>query len=76
MWKCPDGKTHIQIGHTLINRQKHSSILDVQSFRAADFDTDRYLVIAKVRDRLAVTKERSHRFHMEKFNFKKLKSIK
>jgi hypothetical protein len=30
-------------------------------------------VVAKVRERLAVNKQRSHRFHMERFNLKKLK---
>jgi exonuclease III len=28
-WICPDGKTHNQIDHTLIERRCHSSILDV-----------------------------------------------
>jgi hypothetical protein len=32
-------------------------------------------VVAKVRERLAVNKQRSYRFHMEKFNFKKLNEI-
>jgi hypothetical protein len=31
-------------------------------------DTDQYLVVAKVRERLAVNKQRSRRFHMEKLN--------
>jgi hypothetical protein len=35
--------------------------------------TDHYLVVAKVRERLAVNKETSQRFHMERFNLKKLK---
>jgi hypothetical protein len=35
------------------DRRQHSSILDVRSFRAADCDTDHYLVVAKVRERLA-----------------------
>jgi hypothetical protein len=34
--------------------------------------TDHYLLVAKVRDRLAVNKQRLHRFHMERFNLKKL----
>jgi hypothetical protein len=29
-------------------------------------------MVAKVRERLAVNKQRPHRFHMEKFNLKKL----
>ena len=46
-WNSPDGKTHNQIDHVLIDRRWHSSVLDVRSFRRADFDTDHYLVIAK-----------------------------
>jgi len=40
--------------HILIDSRWHSSILDVLSFRWADCDTDHYLVVAKVRERLAV----------------------
>jgi hypothetical protein len=32
-------------------------------------------VVAKVRERLAVNKQRSHRFHMERFNLKKLNGL-
>jgi hypothetical protein len=59
----------------LIDRRWHSNVLDVQSFRAADCDTDHYLVVAKVRERLAVTKQMTHRFHMERFNLKKLNEV-
>jgi hypothetical protein len=43
--------------------------------RAADCDTDHYLVVAKVRERLAMNKQRSHRFHLERFNLKKLNEV-
>jgi hypothetical protein len=56
-WTCPDGKTHKQIDYILIDRRWHSSILDIQSFRGADCDTDHYLVVEKVRERLAVSKQ-------------------
>jgi hypothetical protein len=43
-----------QIDHILIERQRHSNVLDAQSFRTADCDVDHYLLVAKVRERLAV----------------------
>jgi hypothetical protein len=51
---------HNQIDHISIDRRRHSNILDVRSFRAEDCDTDYYLVVAKVRERLAVSK-RTHK---------------
>jgi hypothetical protein len=42
----------------LIERRRHLSILDVRSFRAADFDTDHYLVVAKIGERLAESEQR------------------
>jgi hypothetical protein len=51
-----DGKTHNQIDHILIDRRWHSSVLDVRPFRVADCGTDHYLVVIKVRERLAVRK--------------------
>jgi hypothetical protein len=61
--------THNQIGHVLIDMRWYSRVLDVHSFRVTDCDTDHYLVVAKVRERLAV------RFHIERFNLKKLNEI-
>jgi hypothetical protein len=55
-WTSSDGKTHNQIDHILIDRRRHSSVLDVRSFRGPDCDTAHYLVVAKVRERLAVSK--------------------
>jgi hypothetical protein len=70
-----NGKTHNQIDHILVERQRHLNILDVRSYRTADCDTDHYLVVAKVRERLAVNKQSSHRFHTERFNLKKLNEV-
>jgi hypothetical protein len=74
-WASADGKTHNQIDHILIERRGHSSILDVRSFRAADCDTDHYLVVVKVREKLAVSKQTMSRAHMGRFNLKKLNEI-
>jgi endonuclease/exonuclease/phosphatase family metal-dependent hydrolase len=63
-WTSIDGKTHNQIDHILVDRRRHSNVLDVPSFRAADCDGDHYLVVANVRERLAVNKQRSHRFQL------------
>jgi hypothetical protein len=43
--------TRFQTDHILIERRRHSSVLDVRSFRAADCDTDNCLVVAKDRER-------------------------
>jgi hypothetical protein len=56
----------------MIDRRWQLSVLDVQSFRGADCDTDHYLVIAKVRERLAVGKQATQRFDRQRFNLMKL----
>jgi hypothetical protein len=40
------------------------------------FDSDHYLVVAKIRDRLIVNKQRSHRFDTERLNLMKLNKVK
>jgi hypothetical protein len=55
-WTSPDGKTHNQIDHILIDRRWH-------------------LVVAKVGERLAVSKQTTHRIHTERFNLKKLNEV-
>ena len=71
-WTSRDGKTHNQIGQILIDRKWHSSVLDVRSFRGADCDTDHYLVIAKVMERLALGKQATQRFDRQRINLRKL----
>jgi hypothetical protein len=75
-WISPDGKTHNQIDHILIDRTWYSSILDVQSFRGAACDTNHYLVVAKVRKRMEVSKQAAHKFNGERFNLRKLNELK
>ena len=48
-----------------MDRRWHSSVLDVRSFRGSDCDTDHYLVVAKVRERLAVSKQAAQMFDGE-----------
>jgi hypothetical protein len=59
-WTSPDGKTHNHIW----------SILNVGSFREADCDTDHYMVVAKLRERLAVSKEAACKFDVEIFHLR------
>jgi endonuclease/exonuclease/phosphatase family metal-dependent hydrolase len=71
-WTSPEGNTHNQIDHILIDRRRHSSILDVRYFRGADCDTDHYLVVAEVRERLAVIKRAAQKIDTERFNVKEI----
>jgi hypothetical protein len=56
----------------LTDRKWHSSILNVQSFRGAACDNDHYIVVAKIRERLGVSKRAAQKMDMERFNLKKL----
>jgi hypothetical protein len=56
----------------MVDRRRQSSILDVRSFRGADFDTDHYLVAAELRERLSVIKRVAQRFDMQRFDLRKL----
>jgi hypothetical protein len=41
-WTSPDGKTHNQIDHIVVERRRHSNVLDILSFRAADCDSEHW----------------------------------
>jgi putative IMPACT (imprinted ancient) family translation regulator len=51
------------------------SILDVLSSTVANCDTDHYLLVAKVGERLAISKQAAQKFDLERFNFRKLKEL-
>jgi len=59
----------------LIDRRWHSVILAVRSFGGADCDTDHCLAVAKVRERLAVSKLAAQNFDGERFHLRKLNDL-
>ena len=71
-WSSAGGKTHNQTYHILTDRRWHPSTLDVRSVREADCHTDHYLVVAKVREKLEVSKIVAQNFDGERFNLRKL----
>jgi len=48
-WRSPDGQTHNQIDHLLIDAQRVSNVMDVRTFRGANINSDHYLLIIKIR---------------------------
>jgi hypothetical protein len=71
-WKSPDGKMHYHIDHVLIDRRRHSSILDVRCFRGADCVTDRYTIVVNITEGLAVSKRLEEKMYVDRFNLKNL----
>ena len=51
------------------------SIVDVRSFRGVGCGTDHCLVVAKVRERLAASKQATQKFEVERFNLTKLNDL-
>jgi hypothetical protein len=54
-----------KIDHILRERRRHLRIQDVQFFRGAGYDTDHYLMVAKVREGLKVSIQEAQKFHVE-----------
>jgi hypothetical protein len=59
----------------LIDKRRYSNILDVRSFRGADCDTDHYLAVAKLSERISVSKRARQKFDLERVDLKKLGDV-
>ncbi|KAJ4435014.1 hypothetical protein ANN_23587 [Periplaneta americana] len=55
------------------HERRHSSIVDIRTFRGADCNSDHYLVIGELRERLSVAKRVEQQVYITKFNILKLK---
>jgi hypothetical protein len=75
IWTSPEGKTSSQINYILIDRRRHSIVLDTRSFREADCITDHYLAVTTFKERLAVSKQTTHGVHIEKFSLRELNEV-
>jgi hypothetical protein len=51
-WTSPDGVTHNHRDHVLIDKRQHSNILDIRSLRRTDFDSEHYMLVIKLRERI------------------------
>jgi endonuclease/exonuclease/phosphatase family metal-dependent hydrolase len=74
-WTSPDGVTHNQVDHVLIDKRRHSNVSDVRSFRGADCDTDHYLVVAKLRERISVSKRARQKSDLQRFDLRKVNDV-
>jgi hypothetical protein len=69
------GRLTTRLNNIFIDRRWHSNIRYVRSFRAADCNADHYLVVAKVRERLAVNKQEAQKFDAERFKLRQLREL-
>jgi hypothetical protein len=72
-WRSPDGQTHNQIDHLLIDARYVSNVMDVRTFREANIDSDHYLLISKIRSWISDARK-MYDSYARKFNSEKLKS--
>jgi len=63
------------MSHILIDRRWLSNILDVRFFRVVGCHTDHCLLVAKVKEILAVSKQAAQAADMEGFNLGKLNEL-
>ena len=69
-WLSPDGRTTNQIDHVMVRRKYRRSLLDVRAYKGADCDSDHFLLICKIRMKLAT--KRAQTVKREIVNVEKL----
>ena len=70
-WRSPN-RTETQIDHVLIDGRHFSDIIDVRSHRGANIDSDHYLVMVKIRQKLSVVNNIRYR-RPPRYNLARLK---
>jgi hypothetical protein len=59
----------------LIDKRRHLNILDDRSFRGLECDTEHCMVVAKLRERISVSKRVRQNFDLQRFDLKKLDDV-
>jgi hypothetical protein len=72
-WRSPDEQTFNQIDHLLIDARHVCNIMDVKTFRGAHIDSDRYILISKIRSQISNARK-TYGSYARKFNNEKLKN--
>ena len=67
-WTHFDGKIHKQIYHILIDRRWYTIISEGRKCRKGNCDTDQYIKVAIVSERLAVGKQEAQKYDRERIN--------
>lgn len=70
-WMSPGQKYGNQIDHILVNKRREKIITDVRTYRGANADTDHYLVISDMKQKVIGSKKQSKlrfKWNVEKLN--------
>lgn len=70
-WRSPL-HTESQIDHVLIDGRHFSDIIDVRTYRGANVDSDHFLVMVKMRQKLSTVNNTRHR-HSQRYDLNRLK---
>ena len=74
-WNSPDGTSHNQIDHILVNHRFRRSLLDVRAYRGADCDSDHNLLVAKFTIKLKIYKNPTTTERVKNYDTSKFKDV-